>query len=318
MGVVEAINKVDGTPFDEDDLFLLSMMSETASNALHNASLLQAERKVEILEALVQVSHEITSTLDLERVLQAVVNGPQTVIPYERCALALEQQGRFRLRAVSGSPQVNLGDPGVARLNDLLLWASGLDQEIHVSQHDDRVNESREETRAKFERYFGESGMRGFYSLPLSDDQGRLGILSLESSDPDFLSEAHLEMLKVLAGQATVALRNASLYREVPFIAVLEPLLLRKRKFMALEERRRKTLVVLAVAVVAFLVAIPLPMRVDGEATAAPARVGKVQPEIEGVIRQVHVRADGTELRRAVRISDNAAPQFCLAPVHPP
>ena len=61
VGVVEAINKVNGTPFDEDDVFLLTTINETASNALHNASLLLAERKVEILETLVQVSKEIRS-----------------------------------------------------------------------------------------------------------------------------------------------------------------------------------------------------------------------------------------------------------------
>ena len=65
-------------------------MAETASTALHNASLLMAERKVEILETLVTVSHEITSTLNLERMLQTIVNAPQAVIPYERAAIALE------------------------------------------------------------------------------------------------------------------------------------------------------------------------------------------------------------------------------------
>src|SRR5258708_3068413 len=44
VGVVEAVNKLDGTPFDEDDLFTLSNLAETASTALHNASLLLAER----------------------------------------------------------------------------------------------------------------------------------------------------------------------------------------------------------------------------------------------------------------------------------
>src|SRR5437870_6252134 len=120
VGVVEVINKLDGTAFEEDDLFVLTTMCATASGALHNASLLQAERKVEILETLVKVSQEITSTLNLERVLQAVVNGPQAVIPYERAAIALEQHGRLNLKAISGMPVVNPGDPDISRLNDLL------------------------------------------------------------------------------------------------------------------------------------------------------------------------------------------------------
>ena len=51
--------------------------------------------------------------------------------------------------------------------------------------------------------------MRGFYAMPLNDDTGRVGVLALESSDPDFLGAAHIEILEVLAGQATEALRNA-------------------------------------------------------------------------------------------------------------
>src|SRR5205823_7119742 len=76
VGVVEAVNRLNGTPFDDDELFALTTLAETAVAALHNASLLMAERKVEILEALVKTSGEITSTLDLDRVLQAIVNGP--------------------------------------------------------------------------------------------------------------------------------------------------------------------------------------------------------------------------------------------------
>ncbi len=81
--------------------------------------------------------------------------------------------------------------------------------------------------------------MRGFHSVPLADDDGRVGILSFESSDPDFLNIAHLEMIKVLAGQATVSLRNASLYREVPFIDLLEPILATQAQIPRPEKGRR-------------------------------------------------------------------------------
>ncbi len=305
VGVVEAINKMDGTPFDEDDLFLLSTMCETASNALHNASLLQAERKVEILEALVQVSREITSTLNLDRVLQTIVNGTQAVIPFERAALALERHGKLRLSAVSGYTQseIDLAEPGIAALNEMLQWASASAEEIYVRQIEGEVDAPREETRAKFQEYFRRSGARAFHALPLADDSGRVGIISFESSDPDFLSEAHLEMIKVLASQATVALRNAQMYKEVPFINVLEPVLERKRKFMALEKGRRKWGLALASAVVVFLAVVPLPMRVDGDATVAPARRASVQPEIAGVVKKVHVR-EGDPVAQGTILAD--------------
>jgi RND family efflux transporter MFP subunit len=297
VGVVEAVNKLDGTPFDDDEVFALSSVTETASTALHNASLLMAERKVEILETLVTVSHEITSTLNLERMLQTIVNAPQAVIPYERAAIALEQRGRFKLSAVTGLTQVNADAPDIAPLNGILQWAALAEEIVNVRQQGDEIDSDREETRAKFKQYFTESGMRRFYALPLNDDSGRVGILSLESSDPDFLSAVHIELLQVLASQATVALRNAQMYKEVPFISVLEPVLERKRRFMALEKRRRTLFIALGCVVVFLLVACPLPLRIEGDAVVAPVRRAMVQPELEGVVAKVLVH-EGQSVRR--------------------
>jgi GAF domain-containing protein len=290
VGLIEAINKRDGTPFSDDDLFLLNSIAETAASALNNAGLLQAERKVQILEALVKVSAEITSTLDLDRVLDAIVTGPGAVIPYERAAIALEERGRLKIRAITGMPRINPQDPNVVRLQDILEWASLSNEEVSFSQHGEEFENPRPETQAKFGKYFAESGMRGFYSVPLADDDGRVGTLSLESSDPDFLGPAHLEMIKILSAQATVALRNASLYREVPFIDLLKPVLDRKRKFLALEKRRRAALVVGGVTALLFLLIFPLPLRVVGDATVSAAQSVLIQPEVEGTIQRVQVR----------------------------
>ena len=297
VGVIEATNRLDGTPFDDDDLFTLSRLTESASIALHNASLLAAERKVEVLETLVTVSHEITSTLDLDRVLQAVVNGPATVIPYERAAIALEQRGRIQLRAVSGVTEFNPEDPQIAGLSQILQWASLLQEPALISQHGEEISAEREETRLKFQHYFSESGMRAFHAVPLADEEGRVGVLSFESSDANFLTVAHLEMIKVLASQATVALRNASLYTEVPFIGVLQPLIQRKRKFLALEKHRRAMVIASACAAVLFLALFPLPLRIDGPATVAAGHAARVGAEVEGVVKQVTVK-EGDRIRK--------------------
>jgi RND family efflux transporter MFP subunit len=182
------------------------------------------------------------------------------------------------------------GDPQVGHLRDILQWASLSTEHVFFTQHDGHINTDREETRAKFERYFEDSGMRGFFATPLVDEQGRVGMLSFESADPDFLTSVHIEMIKVLSGQATVALRNAQMYKEVPFISLLEPVLHRKRKFMALEKSRRRLRIALAVAVLAFLVLVPFPFRVEGAATVAPSHSAEVQAEVDGVVASVNRR----------------------------
>jgi RND family efflux transporter MFP subunit len=293
VGVLEAINRNDGQAFDEDDLFLLNTVASAAATSLHNASLLTAERKVEILETLVKVSTEIASTLNLERVLKAIVNGPEAIIPYERASIVLDHHGKLELKAVSGEEEVKHADPDMKRLKATLDFAAIYPHEIYVNQEGESAEDIDEEDpdiRAQFAEYFAQSGVRSFYALPLSDDQGRVGILCLESSETDFLDAARLEIVKVLAAQATVALRNANLYREVPLIGVLEPILRRKEAFLNLKRGRRISRVVLAVAVVVFLVAVPLPMRLDGDATVAPQRTAQIQAETEGVVKSVNVR----------------------------
>jgi RND family efflux transporter MFP subunit len=305
VGVVEAVNRVDRRPFDEDDLFALSSITSTASTALHNASLLQAERKVEVLETLVTVSHEITSTLNLDRMLQTIVNAPHAVIPYDRAAIALEQRGRFKLSAVSGVTEVHADAPDIAPLNSILQWAALAEEIVNVRQDAEtgEIKSDREETIAKFKKYFAESKMHAFYAMPLNDDSGRVGILSLESRDPDFLTPTHIELLEILASQATVALRNAQMYKEVPFISLLEPVLDRKRRFMALEKTRRTLITVATAAAVIFLVIMPLPMRLDGDATVAPGHRAQIQPEFEGVVAKVLVR-EGEPVRQGQVIAE--------------
>lgn len=290
VGVIEAVDKLDGAAFNDEDLVMLTSLAETAAQALINANLLQAERKVQILQTLVKVSTELASTLNLERVLQAVVHLPGAVLPYERASIALEQRGKLQLRAVSGMTRINHEDPEVQRLIGMLAWASAATDIILVTQHGDEISGSREENRLRFARYFAESSMRAFCALALADGEGKLGVLCFESSDPDFLTPAQVEMVRVLGAQATVALRNASLYKEVPFISVLGPLLQKRQKFFAMEKRRRAAWIGGAAAATIFLAGFPVPLRLEGDATVAPARTAQVQSAIDGVVRAVHVR----------------------------
>lgn len=303
VGVLEIINKLSGRPFTEDDAFFINTVTTTVGSALHNASLLEAERKIEILETLVEVSREITSSLNMDRILQLVVNGPQKIMAYDRAAVALEHHGKTQVKAISGKSEVNAADPSVKKLRDVMEWALHSENEVYVVQHRDVIDADREETRLKFKEYFEQTGNRGFYAVPLADEQGRMGVLAFESRNPDFLSETHFELIKVLASQASVALRNASLYKEVPFIGILEPLLQRKHAFMEMDKKRRGAYAVLAVATALFLVLCPLPMRVAGDAVVTPQTTAKIQTPVDAVVAKVYVK-EGDPVKAGTVIAD--------------
>lgn len=287
VGVLEAINKSANRPFDDDDAFFLSSMAETVGSALKNANLMHAERKLEILETLVHVSSEITSTLRLDRLMQIIVNSPQSVLPYDRCSVALDNRGSLQLKAVSGRQSLPVGDIQVDQLNVLVRWLSGQPGILHLKRHED--DEEVRLPRAVLE-HFEATGHRALYSTPLDDDQGRVGLLLYESADPDFLDLPQIEMIKILAAQATVAIRNALLYREVPLISLLEPLAKHKNAIFRSEQSRRNAYSILAGAIVFFLLLFPLPMRVQGRATVAPLHTVYVDAPLEGNVSAVYVR----------------------------
>jgi RND family efflux transporter MFP subunit len=290
LGALEIINKRDGKKFTESDAALLGEVATQAANALRNAQRHEAERKVKELQALLRTSREITSSLDLDRMLAVVVNQAATIIPFDRCAIALQNKGRYQISAIAGETEINWKDPRVKEWNEVVNWAGQTGAEIYLSEQNGEIEADRAETREKFRAHFEASEMRGFYALPLTDEEGQLGVLALESKTPQFLSASHLELLKIFAAQATVAIRNAQLYRQVPLIGALEPLAAKKRAFLAMPKAKRVVTAAAAVTIVLFLSFFPWALKVGGNAYVLPMQTAPVNAEVEGIIEQVHYR----------------------------
>jgi GAF domain-containing protein/multidrug resistance efflux pump len=290
LGVVEIINKKDGTLFDEDDLFFLSSISEQAAVALHNANLLESERKVHALDALLKISQEITSTLDLDHVLTTVVAQSASVVPFETCVIGFYDRGRFVLGAVSGETEVPKTRE-MSELRERMEWVAEQESPVSANLHEDGWQVEPEEARAQIVSFLEAHEHQGFYGLPLRDDQGTLGAMILLSKEADFLSESNLETLAILASQTTVAIRNAQLYQQVPLANILQPFAQRKKKFLAAVPQSRMMEYAQRAAIVAlFLTIIPWPMRVGTDATVVPFERRVVSAIEGGVVKQVFVR----------------------------
>src|SRR6202041_2320239 len=294
LGLVELVNKADGTPFNEDDLFFLSPISEQAAVALHNANLLDAERKVHALDALLKISQEITSTLDLDHVLSTVVQQASSVVPFDRCVIGFFDRGKFVLGAVSGETEV----PKSREMDDLksrLEWVAQQDGPVSADLYDDGWHTTPEQARAQISPFLEAHEENGFYGLPLRDDQGRLGVLALRSGDADFLTDNNRETVAILASQTTVAIRNAQLYQQVPLANFLQPFSQKKKKFLAaMPQSRWIQYARRAAFVLAFLILVPWPMRVSTDATVVPAQRRVVSSIDGGVVQRVLVHEGDT------------------------
>ncbi len=289
LGVVELVNKADGGSFDEDELFLLASVSEQAAIALHNANLLESERKVHVLGALLKISQEITSTLDLDHVLTTLVQQAGSVVPFDKCVIGFFDRGRFMLGAVSGETEV----PKTREMDDFrerFQWVANQTEIVAGDLRSEVWEFHPDEARAQIVSVLEKHGYGGFYALPLRDEQGALGVLALVSSEPDFLNENHKETLAILANQTSVAIRNAQLYQQVPLANFLQPFSTRKKKLLAAVPKGRwRVYGERAAVVAAALILIPWPMRVGTDATVVPAVSRVVSAMQGGVVKRVFI-----------------------------
>ncbi len=297
LGTIEVVRAAGDPPFGSDELDFLEEIGGQAARALRNANLLLAERKARELHALLEISREITSTLDLDRVLATIVNRADSIVESERCAILLAEGTTLKMRAVSGHVEVDRKDPRLRDLEEILSWAHMGGQGFYLSESEGEIEADREETRGKFRRYFERSGMKTFVAVPLKDEEGLLGMISIESSQPYFVSEEKLEIFTILVNQATVAIRNASLYRQIPLINIMEPLAGWSSRLKRIPRWQWLRNTGVAAALAAGLAFVPWNMKIAGKVVVLPVRTSSIMVEVEGIIDAVYHR-EGDRIRK--------------------
>jgi RND family efflux transporter MFP subunit len=290
LGVIEAVRGGRAPYFGEEDERLLIDVAKQAAVALRNAQRHQAERRVKELNALMEISKEITSTLDLDRVLATTVNRVTSVIPADRCSISLLRKNKVEVSAISGELQVDRKKPGVTELEELHAWLVGAGGDLFAFATEEGITTDREDTQDRVAGYFQSSGMRAMTGLLLRDEEGVLGVLVLESRDAESLTPSHNDLARIFASQVSVAVRNALLYQQLPLVGVLRPFVEKKSRFASLPALRRRAIVIGGVALLAFLAFFPWYSKPSGEAHVLPAQILPVGPEVDGVIRRMLVR----------------------------
>ena len=132
--------------------------------------------------------------------------------------------------------------------------------------------------------------MRSFFGVVLKDEEGKLGALAFESKQPLSFDEGTRDLLSILVNQATVAVRNAQLYQQVPLAGFLKPLLDKRRKAAAIPARRKRAWAIGALVAAVVLFVVPWPLRIAGPARVLPGRRAAVTSLVDGVIAEVYRR----------------------------
>ena len=204
----------DWTSFSPRALALLTNVGNQMGIALERARLfdLLGEQRVHEQAALLDLSNQLLSRLDLDDVVGYVVEEARRLLQADACALLLpgEEPGYLAFRAASGwhldpvasQRQVSTDEgsgPGlVMRTRQPLLV-----EDIEASGSPDWETD-----------WFWAEGFRGHAVVPLVVDGRSIGVLMIDTRQPRLLNEDEVRFLRLMANQAAIAIEKARLHRE--------------------------------------------------------------------------------------------------------
>jgi signal transduction histidine kinase len=110
--------KADGAAFDEADEEAVSILADTAGNAIHNARLYQQverrrdelERAVVGLEATTEIARAVGGETDLDRILELIAKRGRALVNARTVVILLEDSGELRAVAAAGEIENDVVD----------------------------------------------------------------------------------------------------------------------------------------------------------------------------------------------------------------
>ena len=296
VGAVLLSAKADGAgAFDGADHERLEALAPLAAHALGNARLKSQARRGEDITLILEISREIGSTLDLDRVLRSVVNLASKALTFERGAVGLYDKGKCEIRAVAGQDTVDQKDPGLQDLIARAGWAAGRGETLYLSDRDEPTSDAERMFLTIFGPDLEEAATvsSAGSTLPLKDEKASSASSSSSPAPLTSLTEQpERGLLMILANQTAVALRNAQLSRPgcrwwMPSVRSPPG----RRRLMALPRRRVGMVVGITLAVVAGPDPDPLAVpRGGGVApTFRPMALAPVRALVPGVIERILV-----------------------------
>ena len=211
--------RMEVSPFDDDELRQLDEFGLQAAIALRQVELLRAlearsaelATKVVQMEALREVGEVVSSSLDLDEVLQTIVTNAVRLTGTDGGSIMeyVEQEDAFSVRAAYGSSQQlidRLRAITIAR-NSTLVGRAALDgrplevADLAVGPRDPHL------------QILYEDGWRSVLAVPMLRLDQMVGALVIRRRTPGSFDAGTFELLQTFASQSALAIHNARLYR---------------------------------------------------------------------------------------------------------
>jgi PAS domain S-box-containing protein len=195
----------EGQQFMPTELVFLSSLGQQAAVAIENARLFELERRRrQEAENLQVAATAVTSSLDVEEVLETILVALKQVTPYDSASMFLIEGNQVRIRAAKG-----LSNPELA-LNQLFPASNALLRAVQRSGKPVIVADAQLDPR--FEKWAAGVSIHGWLGVPLIARGQIIGYITLDSFTPCAFNEHDAALAQTFAHQAAAAIDNARLF----------------------------------------------------------------------------------------------------------
>jgi signal transduction histidine kinase len=163
-------------------------------------------RRVDLLDAANRCARALGSSLEIEAAFAAFIRELRGLVPFDRTAIVLADEGAARVIAAAGAGAETVFPPGSRRP----VAGSLLDEIRRTGQTIYRKDMA--DQRYAEEEEFAELGLRCRLAAPLVVGARTVGMLSLVRIEPDAFSEDEVELVSLLGRFLGSAVQNIRAY----------------------------------------------------------------------------------------------------------
>ncbi|TMA59209.1 MAG: GAF domain-containing protein [Deltaproteobacteria bacterium] len=196
-----------------------------------NRELARKSNEVRIIQ---QISSEITSTLDLNRILEIILSAMDRILGFQHAMILLKDQAADRLRVVAsrGYDHVTVGVEiavghgviGVVAERKKMMRLGNIGASIsYLTTVREKLKEAGQldpsQSTAKLP---GLPNVQSQLAMPLLVKDRLIGVLAVESPRPNAFDELDEILLSIVANQAATAIETAQMYQMVEQLSRLK------------------------------------------------------------------------------------------------
>jgi signal transduction histidine kinase len=186
----------------------LEEQRETAERRAEEAEALRDElgRRADLLDAANRCARALSSSLDVDEAFGAFIRELRGIVPFERTAIVLAEEGAARVIAVSGAQAVEVMPPGTQIGLERNLLAEVVERGQTVYRRDLTTPEYDEEA------VLLEVGIRSRVVAPLLVGTRGIGVVSVGRAGPNAFTDQEVELVGLLGRLVASAVQNIRAY----------------------------------------------------------------------------------------------------------